>query len=119
MKCNQARRDTVVQALWVKLQVLNSLQSLMIVAKKNMSAQQSDQRKVTKFEVQVATTKFVGNRIWITWNQHENKFKSLKQLTFFANSFQLFVNLRFLDQRIENVQDWVNVPNIIGLVKLS
>lgn len=64
---DQGWRDASVQAFRVKFKVLDRFQRLIVVAKKDMSTQEADQRKVSKLEVQLAAPKLVGNSIGIFW----------------------------------------------------
>lgn len=55
----------------------------------------TDERKVAEFEVEVVAAKFIRYII---------RFAAL------PNGFELFVDLWFGEQGVENVQDWVDVP---------
>ena len=65
VKSDETGWDGVVDSLWVDIHVLDSLQSLMIVSKEDMSAKKTEQCEITELEVEIRLSERVSDRVRI------------------------------------------------------
>ena len=103
----EARRNRVVEAFRVELEILHRLQSLMIIAEQNVRTQQANEREIAELEIKRAAAETVGDNVRIAYKQAISKKRHISKnacsRTIFANRLQLLVDLRLVDERIEDI----------------
>lgn len=97
---NMASSDPGKESGITKVNILHGLQSQRRVTQQHMNVQQANQREVTQVLVKGLASVLSSN------------FGNFLNRLARPLSLELFVNLRFLDKRIEDVQDRVGGPDI-------
>lgn len=94
---NVASSDAGKQTLFVEFHVFHGLESQCVVSKQAVHAEQTNDAKVSKHLVERSRAKLVGN---------------LAHIATIPRCGKLLVDFGFLNQRVEDVEYVVNVPDV-------